>query len=314
MPLPSFLGSRQEGAAYNGHTWEMAPLPAPDVIYNRCHSRKMERSPSFQGALSRFEKKKIHVFNRGFLSKDEVYAALKDSPVISAHLPETVNGLDSLEEMLASCNDVFVKAVDGSRGRYILRIQKRERDYLVHQNSFGAKSPLTFSSQEALLRQIKLWCRRSSYLVQETISFVKVDGCSLDFRYLCHLDENGTWQIVSSVARVSSPHQFVANVDQGGVIEKPAAILQTLFPEKAVEISNEMKKLCIATARLLADSIDGHFAELGMDIGIDGSGKPWLIEVNAKPSKRTYTEASAIRPSVKSLYAYSYRKWIHKED
>ncbi|MGG4170003.1 YheC/YheD family protein [Rossellomorea vietnamensis] len=309
LPLSSFVGNKAEGVYYNGNDWETGPLPDPHVLYNRCHSRKTERSPSFQKALDRLLDQGIQVFNTGFLSKDQVYDALKDSPILSPHLPETVKGIHSLEKMLTLYHDVFVKGINGSKGRYIMRIQKRDGGYHMQQNSFSSENPLTFPTYPALYKQLKAWCNRS-YLVQETIPFLTVEGQPLDFRFLCHQNRDEKWGLVSSVARIASQDQFVANVDQGGRIEKPLVVLQTIFsPRESAAIMKEMKELCIHASKLLADSLEGHFAEFGIDIGIDKSGKPWLIEVNSKPSKRTYLENDRIRPSVKALYEFSFAKW-----
>jgi glutathione synthase/RimK-type ligase-like ATP-grasp enzyme len=310
LPLSSFVGNEVEGVYFNGNDWEPTSLPAPHVIYNRCHSRKIERTPSFQKAISRSIDRDIQLFNSGFLSKDQVYNALKDSPALSPHLPETVQGFSSLEKMLTLHQDVFIKGINGSKGRYIMRIQKRDDGYHMHQNSFSTENPLTFPTYHALFKQLMAWCNSSSYLVQETIPFLTVKEQPLDFRFLCHQNRNGDWELISSVARIAAREQFVANVDQGGRIEKPLQVLQTFFPpQKSVGIMKEMKELCINSSKLLADSLEGHFAELGIDVGIDERGKPWLIEINSKPSKRTYLENDRIRPSVKALYEYSIAKW-----
>ncbi|MFI8576492.1 YheC/YheD family protein [Rossellomorea aquimaris] len=315
IPLSSFVGDLPEGVVFLDQDWELKPLPVPNVIYNRCHSRKVERTPSFEKALTQSEERNIHVFNSGFLSKDEVYNALKDSPPLVQHMPKTVQGFDSLEEMLSLYKDVFVKGINGSKGRYIMRIQKRENEFIMYQNSFTSQSPLSFSTYSSLYKKIRSWCNPSSYLVQETIPFLTVEEQPLDFRFLCHLNGKGNWEIVSSVARIASRDQFVANVDQGGRIAKPLPILQDVFsPKESIRVLNDMKKLCTSSARLLSDTVEGHYAELGIDVGIDESGKPWLIEVNSKPSKRTYLENDRIRPSVKALYEYSFTKWMNKED
>jgi glutathione synthase/RimK-type ligase-like ATP-grasp enzyme len=311
LPLSSFLGSEEEGVYYNGEDWEQASLPSPNVIYNRCHSRKIERTPSFHKALIRSMDQDIHLFNSGFLSKDQVYNALKDSPSISQHLPETVQGFSSLEKMLTFYQDVFIKGINGSKGRYIMRIKKRDDGFHMQQNSFSTENLLTFPTYPALYKQIRTWCNSPAYLVQETIPFLTVEEKPLDFRFLCHQNRDREWELISSVARIAAREQFVANVDQGGRIEKPLLVLQTLFsPQKSAAIMKEMKELCINSSYLLADSLEGQFAELGIDVGVDERGKPWLIEINSKPSKRTYLENDRIRPSVKALYEFSFAKWI----
>ncbi len=205
----------------------------------------------------------------------------------------------------------FMEAGD----RYILRIQKQEKGFLVHQNSFSSKSPISFPNYLSLHKQIHSWCKSSSYLTQETIHFKTFEEQQLDFRFLCHKKAKGKWEVVSSVARVAANQQFVANVDQGGRIEKPLTILTSLFPDKeSYKIMSEMKELSLSSAHLLSESLGGNFAELGIDIGVDSNGDPWIIEINSKPSKRTYLETGRIRPSVKALYEYCLTTWTDKEE
>jgi predicted ATP-grasp superfamily ATP-dependent carboligase len=51
----------------------------------------------------------------------------------------------------------------------------------------------------------------------------------------------------------------------------------------------------------------GTYGELGLDIGMDIYGNPWLIEVNSKPRKTTETDFSMkiVRNSFKRPLQYS---------
>ncbi|WP_197489714.1 YheC/YheD family endospore coat-associated protein [Rossellomorea aquimaris] len=315
FPFSSFLKEEPKGMVYQNEEWVLHSVPDPHVIYNRIHSRKAEKSSEYKKALNGYDMRFVHIFNTSFFTKAEVYNILKDSPLLLPHLPATNLEMNQLNEMLTDHRDIFIKALQGSKGRFIIRVQEREHDYLLHQNSFAESSPLSFTSYSSLEKQIRSWCHPSSFFIQETIPFCTFEGQQLDFRFLCHINREGRWVIVSSVARVASHHQFVANVDQGGRMEQPIKVLQALFPtQDSRKLLSDMKSLSLASASLLSESLEGHFAELGIDIGIDNSGKPWIIEVNSKPSKRTYIETDRIRPSVKALYDYSTKIWIEKED
>ena len=111
---------------------------------------------------------------------------------------------------------------------------------------FLQQSPISFPTYLTLQKQIHSWCKSSSYLIQETIPFKTFEDQQLDFRLLCHKKAKGNWEVVSSVARVAANQQFVANVDQGGRIEKPFTILTSLFPaNKSHKIMSEMKELSL---------------------------------------------------------------------
>ncbi|XXM74006.1 YheC/YheD family protein [Lysinibacillus sphaericus] len=312
MPVSAFVNDEAGGYLYDQGDWQKRTLPYPDVIYNRSHSRKLENHKQFESALNMASERSIHLFNSSFLSKDAVYSLLKTHSVIQPHLPQTALGLERLEEMLSFYHDVFVKGVNGSKGRYIIRIQKRAKDYLVSQNSFSSKPTHIFQTYSSLYSQLQSWCRNSRYIVQETIPFLTVNGQTLDFRFLCHRNHRGSWSVISTSARIASKNQFVANIDQGGRIESPLEILRDLFPRGHREIHSNMKDLSLSASSYLSEQLEGNFAEFGIDIGVDAAGKPWIIEVNSKPSKKTFIDNERIRPSVKALYEYSYNIWKGK--
>jgi YheC/D like ATP-grasp len=312
MTVSSFVNDEAEGYLFDQGDWQKRPLPYPDVIYNRSHSRKLENHKQFEAALNRTRERSIHLFNSSFLSKDAAYSHLNTHSLIQPHLPQTALGLERLEEMLSIHHDVFVKRVNGSKGRYIIRIQKRAKDYLVSQNSFSSKPTHIFHTYSSLYRQLQCWCRNSRYIVQETIPFLTVNGHTLDFRFLCHRNHRGSWSVISAAARIASEDQFVANIDQGGCMEPPLEILSDLFPSGHREIYSNMKDLSLSASSYLSEHLEGNFAEFGIDIGVDSAGKPWIIEVNSKPSKKTFIDNERIRPSVKGLYEYSYNIWKGK--
>ncbi|SCB99282.1 YheC/D like ATP-grasp [[Bacillus] enclensis] len=312
MTVSSFVKDEGEGYLFEQGEWQKRIFPFPDVIYNRSHSRKIESQKQFLTALTRTGDRSIHLFNSTFLSKDSAYAHLKTHSEVLPHLPETATGLEQLEEMLSIYNDVFVKAVNGSKGRYIIRIQKREKDYLVSQNSFSSKPTHIFPTYSSLYRQLQSWCRHSQYIVQETIPFLTFNGQTMDFRFLCHKNHRGSWSVISAAARIGSENQFVANIDQGGRMESPIKILSVLFPVDHSEIYSNMKEVSLSCSSYLSEHLEGNFAEFGVDIGVDSAGKPWIIEVNSKPSKKTFIDNERIRPSVIALYEYSYNIWKGK--
>ncbi|MDP4172180.1 MAG: YheC/YheD family protein, partial [Bacillota bacterium] len=74
--------------------------------------------------------------------------------------------------------------------------------------------------------------------------------------------------------------------------------------ETAMEIIALMKELSVETASILSSKATGLIGELGVDIGIDSTGKLWIIEVNSKPSKNFEDSGQKIRPSAKSILTY----------
>ncbi len=315
MPVASFLKGETSAFVYNEekNNWVLQPIPAPNFIYNRIHSRKIEGSQHFKNACLSWKEQGSSIYNESFLSKYDIYQVLKEHPSLKNHLPDTSFGLQLLEEMLQEHNDLFIKYDHGSQGRRLIRVFIQEdQTFHLQQNSFSKKPQYTYQNYKELEKQIHAWCKTRDYIVQETIPLVDFDGKKLDFRFLCHLSKED-WSISSIVARVAANNQFVSNVDQGGEMKKPLSVLSHLFSEhEAKQIMNDMRKLAALTCSEISTSYSGGFAELGIDIGVDINGKPWIIEVNSKPSKQNYLSKTAIRPSVKALIRFFYQNWVER--
>lgn len=56
----------------------------------------------------------------------------------------------------------------------------------------------------------------------------------------------------------------------------------------------QIKQLCQQVAETLEKASRANYGELGLDIGLDKNGSPWLIEVNSKPRKTTESEVSQV--------------------
>ncbi|WLR42805.1 YheC/YheD family protein [Bacillus carboniphilus] len=126
----------------------------------------------------------------------------------------------------------------------------------------------------------------------------------MDFRILCHQRQLHKWTITSSIARVSAENQIVSNLAQGGQLYKTSTLLNTLFDEKkAYHIRKLLHEVASEIVYAISQNAEGIYAELGVDLAIDEDGKPWVIEVNTKPSKLTEmaNHQSRIRPSAKAI-------------
>lgn len=311
LPVSSFLQREGTGLLFSEGRWEAGSVPSPGVLYNRIPSRKLETTDHFKHAVTSLEEAGATVFNTRFLSKSEVDQALKNHPLLKEHIPVSASGLEHLEGMLSSFGDVFIKDIHGSKGRNIIRATSGDR-WEVRQNSFPGNDHQTFRDYRSLEKKVRAWCRDSTYLIQETIPFCLYEGRPLDFRILCHRIGQ-EWTVLSSVARIAGDGEFVSNVDRGGQTAKPRTILNKILPVSK-GIHENMKALSLSAAVYLSEVLEGRFSEFGIDLGIDADGKPWIIEVNSKPSKLTSQHSESVRPSVRGLYHHSVSVWKEEEE
>ncbi|MDQ6596351.1 YheC/YheD family protein [Bacillus salipaludis] len=287
--------------------WVPTKLPLPDVVYNRIHSRKREKSSQFGRFREKIDQLKIPIFNDRFLSKWDVHEQLIQENSLHSYIPETkIFTKENLEEFTQKYDMVFIKPIHGSQGKNIFRLTHGENGYSLKTSIKAVSNKiLANDSIENIYKQIKMIQGNRIYIIQQGIHLMMRESCPMDFRALCHKNIENNWSVTSLVARISHEEEFVSNIAKGGRIMKPLQALSTgSEKEKAAKIILQMKKLSIDTATTICQYSPGITGELGIDIGVDNDGKLWLIEVNSKPSKNFEDGNRKIRPSAKAIIRF----------
>ena len=122
----------------------------------------------------------------------------------------------------------------------------------------------------------------SEMVIQEAIPLLKYKDNPFDIRALVQKDGSGKWKVTGIIARIFAEGSIISSPRSGGKI---APIEQVLMPKLFREEVLEGIEHFTTQAAARIDQELGLFAELGFDLGIDQSGKVWLIEINGKPLK-----------------------------
>ncbi|MEH7417747.1 YheC/YheD family protein [Neobacillus drentensis] len=302
--------------------WTAAQLPVPDVIYNRVHSRALEYKIEFKHFREKVNQLLIPFFNDRFLSKWEVYEHLKGIRSLEAYLPKTkLFSKDHFYEMAQLYDTLFLKPIHGSQGRNIIKISRDLETHYSLETSMKtapAEKSGTFTLDE-LFQRIKPLIQNRIYIIQQGISLMTCQTSSMDFRVLCHQNLDNIWRVTSTVARIAGEQEFVSNLARGGTLTRPLTALRSCMNNKnALEVLALMKELALETASIISRNSSSIIGELGIDIGVDQEEKPWLIEVNSKPSKNFENDLSKIRPSAKAIIQFctilAFETAVIKED
>ncbi|MFT9848325.1 YheC/YheD family endospore coat-associated protein [Aneurinibacillus sp. REN35] len=303
-----------EGWTYRNQQWIRRYFPLPKCIYNRIGSRRIEEKADTQERISILKEKGALFFNEQFLDKWQIYQRLSLLPEAASFSPytELYKGAASLTDILQHYPYLYLKPSSGSLGRGIIRIVRTKDGYVCQYDSLNGTVTRRYATFGPMHQMLRSRIGKQPYLMQQGLHLVKLRGGIVDFRALVQKNKQGEWSITSIVGR-SAPtsSSIVSNVARGGTMLSLQRTLTAVgFPPIACKtIAASVREHALLIARLFEQSIEGHYAELGIDLGIDKNGKVWLLEINSKPSKTNNALANASkgpRPSVIRLVDYCF--------
>lgn len=288
--------------------WQLKEQPFPNIIYNRITSRRVEQEAHLQSVLQQLKERfQISLFNEKFLDKWEVHQLLVQEPHIRHMLPEThYFHIRTLHKMLQRYPLLYLKPVNGSLGSGIIRLIRSSKKVICQAASTQGIVTLQSTSIKKMIHRVHRRIGRQPYLVQQGLWLAKHERRPIDFRILVQKNRFGRWSITSSVGRIACAKQFVSNLARGGTVLKATDVLHQFVHTPKPTIA-QLHQIALTIAQVFEQQVNGHFAELGIDLALDRWGKVWLIEINAKPSKTddsVINQGTGIRPSVGKLISY----------
>lgn len=284
--------------------WKRTGFPFPDVVHNRIISRTTERNPLVSQAIKITSDYGSKCFNPKFLNKWETHNILSQNRELRKFLPETVR-YESAKQLILFLQKhplVYLKPWHGSLSKNILRICKEDNKYkYVHRQGKRTVSGVWYDVCQ-LAEAVPDFIGRRPYLMQQGLDLVTYFGRVFDIRVLVQKNLDGCWIVTATVARVGKAGSPFPNIAAGGSALTVEQVWQELFNRDW--LTSSLREEIDRLAKLVAVTLDenlGNFGEMGLDIGLDHDGRPWLIEVNSKPSRKVFP------PGEKALKAQSIR-------
>ena len=158
--------------------------------------------------------------------------------------------------------------------------------------------------------------RSQKRIVQQAAPLVRLDGHPFDFRVHMQREQDERWVCSGMLARIGGAHSIVSNVGiSKGQVVPVEEILSALFkdqPDVMKRIVRQLRKVGRCICRILDHYHD--FNEIGVDLGVDRSGRLWLIEVNTNdrlggPSIEMFALLQDKTPYLEILRRYENRQW-----
>ncbi|MBW7477047.1 YheC/YheD family protein [Paenibacillus oenotherae] len=307
---------------YNPSTqsWTRKWRSFPHMIFDRC---RIQRSHRFE-QLGKFRKQYGHLtfLNRVLRNKWIVYRAMKQDSRFRTHLPLTrmYESSSDLTEMIRKYPLVYLKPINGTGGRGILRIEKqRDGTYLIQGRDQSRRiiSPQRVQLS-ALHGRLAEWnLKNNNYLVQQGIQLKLPNGRVHDYRMLVQKNGEGKWEVTGCAGRIGASGSITSNLHGGGqAITMRPLLKQWIKDDEIVQsIKEQAEEVSIDMAAFLEQSY-GRLCELALDLAIDRKGHIWLLEVNPKPAREVFIQAgerdtyrrAIVKPLEYALWLYNQKK------
>lgn len=221
-------------------------------------------------------------------------------PELAKHIPATRPFTRChLLRMLERYRMVYVKPDRGSLGIGVMRVEKRGSSYRYQS---GVRL-FMFRTYEELFRSVSKRIGGKRYLIQQGIHMLTYTKCPFDFRVMIQRNPSRKWEPTGTVGRVAHPRKVVTNGSQGSTIYPAADLLKPHVRDgKTAGLLDRMNRIARLTAALFSRTYPA-MNELGLDIAVDRSLTPWILEVNTRPDPCPFTKLKQ-RHTINKIVAY----------
>jgi hypothetical protein len=208
---------------------------------------------------------------------------LMDDQNISPYVPETRwFHASNLRRMLNTYSTLYIKPDKGSGGHGIVRIRsKKDVEHLISYRQATKKCP----TNKVLFEVKKLLHPQKRYIIQQGIALATYRQRPFDLRVVLQKPFR-RWQLNWMSAKIAPRRtSIVTNIAQGAVDAKIVPTIQQA--DQSFNVSKVLADLRKVSFQI-AEKLGAHFPfrVVGLDMGIDRSGKIWFIEANTRPDFR----------------------------
>ncbi|BFH70051.1 MAG: YheC/YheD family protein [Paenibacillus dendritiformis] len=291
----------------------------PTMIFDRCRIQKSYRFEQLKRFRSKYPK--LLYLNRPLRNKWTIYQVLSTVPSLKKYLPDTrlYSGIQDVQRMLKERPLLYLKPVNGTGGRGILRIQRiRSSDGVVyvegrdHQRQVIRPQKMTYSQ---LASRLSSWKANDRYLIQQGIALKLPSGRVHDYRMLVQKNGSGVWSVTGCAGRVGPVNSITSNLHGGGQAVRMEELLSQWIGDKTriLHIRREAEALSLEVAAFLEKRYDA-LCELALDLAIDQKGRIWLLEVNPKPAREVFHRIGDKETYRKSIIRpLEYASWLYRK-
>ncbi|MFD2171464.1 YheC/YheD family protein [Tumebacillus lipolyticus] len=243
-------------------------------------------------------------------SKWSKHQIVSRHPSLRRYLPETRRySKQALSEMLDRYQLVFVKPEYGGGGYRIFRVKKLNSGHYQVNMEHRSRN---IATRAEVYRWIESVRRGTRFLVQRGIPLAQWNRRPVDLRATVQKNESGRWEVTGLFAKAAGRNLAVTNVIIGGKVIPLKTYLRGIgYSGKQVESQIvRIKAMAVRIARQFGSLYSN--AIYGLDIGLDRSGRLWLIEVNTAPVLKVFHRTDLSKAQRRSLKLWILHRTINR--
>lgn len=260
--------------------WMQKEFPWPQVFYDRStfpYASQRQKAKDFRRDLKRYGKT-IFLNTKSVFGKGYTSDVLEKMPYLNKYLPgNVINPSRSIVQgLLNRYPSIFIKTEHGSNLKGVLKVTKKNKTYLMS----GRYENTIFSNFEQLWSKISVLVGTEPFVAQQGINAALYQSQPLNVRTITQKNGDGIWTVPLVKPWIASTPEV-----RGFPTQWTKAVVNVFgSPVKAEAIYEEVTQLSLCVAKTL-EAQNGYLGELGIDLILDPSGHPWIIEVNGKTNK-----------------------------
>lgn len=273
--------------------WLTMTLPFPDVVYDRgLFPRGDKRKLASETRKVLRKHPQMKMFNPAFFGKWKTHQLLSGNEDLYQHLPETrlLRSRSDVHQLLQKHGSVYLKPSGGSSGKGIIRISLAPCGYLMDYRTAESVNTREIKDPSVLDSLIQTMTKYRRYIVQQGLHLAAINRCPFDIRILMQRNRQGVWLRTGMAARVAKPGCYISNLHAGGHAQRISTTLTKVFPDLQIvdKTVNQIRRICALIVSWVTAESSPLFGEIAVDLGVDNSGKVWIIELNAIPGRSVF--------------------------
>jgi glutathione synthase/RimK-type ligase-like ATP-grasp enzyme len=217
------------------------------------------------------------------MMKWEKFKILKQHTELAALLPETKwMTVENFWALMNKYRTVILKPYNGFGGHGVIKVShKADSFYEIHCDQTKHNK-----HEKTLFSFLKSRIRNQGYLVQQWIDLAEVNGRPFDLRVMVQKRKSTPWTVTGKLVKVAGKGYIVTNIKTSHGMVLP---IETAFQRSSLKIASlttlikSINNIALKTAKCLQPFYP-QIHMMGLDLGVDKSGKPWIIEVNFGPA------------------------------